>query len=70
LPNKPVSSTSSFDEGASGVDMAHPYLSPGLVPDELVQAVYPPNVAIYTCGWDQLLVEEGTFRERMRRLWG
>lgn len=53
MPIKPVSSTSISDEGVSGADMAHPYLLPGLVPDELIQAVYPPNVAIYTCGWDQ-----------------
>lgn len=50
------------------VDMSHPYLSPGLTPTPLLLAAYPPNVAIYTCGWDQLLVEGNAFRERLRRL--
>ncbi|CAG7941677.1 unnamed protein product [Penicillium nalgiovense] len=51
--------------GTERVDMSHPYLSPGLAPESLLQATYPPSVAIYTCGWDQLLVEGNTFRERL-----
>ncbi|CAI7644511.1 unnamed protein product [Penicillium glandicola] len=47
------------------VDMSHPYLSPGIAPASLLQAAYPPAVAIYTCGWDQLLVEGNAFRERL-----
>lgn len=50
------------------VDMSHPYLSPGLAPTPLLLAAYPPSVAIYTCGWDQLLVEGNAFRERLRHL--
>ncbi|KGO41125.1 Alpha/beta hydrolase fold-3 [Penicillium expansum] len=46
-------------------DMSHPYLSPGLASASLMHASYPPAVAIYTCGWDQLLVEGNTFRERL-----
>ncbi|KAJ5835745.1 CAZyme family CE10 [Penicillium robsamsonii] len=44
------------------VDVSRPYLSPRLAPASLLHAAYPPAVAIYTCGWDQLLggfVEEG-----------
>ncbi|KAJ5173221.1 hypothetical protein N7492_005814 [Penicillium capsulatum] len=59
LPKKP---------GTAEVDMAHAYLSPGLAPTSLLLAEYPPHIAIYTCGWDQLLVEGNTFRERLRQL--
>jgi acetyl esterase/lipase len=58
LPRKP---------GSDEIDMAHPYISPGLTPSALLLAAYPPMVAIYTCGWDQLLVEGNKFRERLQR---
>ncbi|KAJ5164309.1 CAZyme family CE10 [Penicillium coprophilum] len=51
--------------GTDRVDMSHPFLSPGLAPASLLSAAYPHAVAIYTCGWDQLLVEGNTFRERL-----
>ncbi|KAJ5467235.1 hypothetical protein N7475_004987 [Penicillium sp. IBT 31633x] len=51
--------------GTGRVDMSHPFLSPGLAPASLLQAAYPPAVAVYTCGWDQLLVEGNAFRERL-----
>jgi acetyl esterase/lipase len=53
-------------DGTDEIDMSHPYLSPGLAPMGLILASYPPEVAIYTCGWDQLLVEGNQFRERLR----
>ncbi|KAJ5168704.1 uncharacterized protein N7482_004298 [Penicillium canariense] len=56
--------------GTGEIDMSHPYMSPGLAPDHLILASYPPYVAIYTCGWDQLLVEGNEFRERLRKLEG
>ncbi|KAJ5928877.1 hypothetical protein N7466_007833 [Penicillium verhagenii] len=55
-----------LDDGKS-VDMGHPYLSPGVAPTNLVLEAFPPSVAIYTCGWDQLLVEGNTLRERICR---
>ncbi|KAJ5717760.1 hypothetical protein N7488_003406 [Penicillium malachiteum] len=60
------------EEGEGGsvqveVDMGHPYLSPGLTPTNLLLAAFPPCVTIYTCGWDQLLVEGNTLRERICR---
>ncbi|OQD74156.1 hypothetical protein PENDEC_c012G02277 [Penicillium decumbens] len=58
LPRKP---------GSDEIDIAHPYLSPGLTPSSLLLAAYPPIVAIYTCGWDQLLVEGNSFRERLEK---
>lgn len=54
--------------GTNTVDMSHPYLSPGLAPTEQLLAAYPPSVALYMCAWDQLLVEENAFRERLRGL--
>jgi acetyl esterase/lipase len=51
--------------GTERVDMSHPCLSPGRAPESLLHAAYPPSVAIYTCGWDQLLLEGNTFRERL-----
>lgn len=51
--------------GTGRVDMSHPYLSPGLAPASLLQGAYPAAVAVYTCGWDQLLVEGNAFRERL-----
>lgn len=59
LPKKP---------GSDEVNMAHPYLSPGLTPTALLLAAYPPNISIYTCGWDQLLVEGNTLRDRLQQL--
>lgn len=57
--------------GASGeIDMCHPYVSPGLAPEGLILAAYPGSLAIYTCGWDQLLVEGNVFRERLRGMVG
>ncbi|KAJ5669658.1 hypothetical protein N7462_010728 [Penicillium macrosclerotiorum] len=61
LPKKP---------GSEEIDMAHPYLSPGLATACLLEASCPANVAIYTCGWDQLLAEGNAFRERLRQLRG
>ncbi|KAJ5646776.1 hypothetical protein N7490_003148 [Penicillium lividum] len=52
-------------EDGKSVNMAHPYLSPGLAPTELLLEAFPPAVAIYTCGWDQLLIEGSVLRERV-----
>ncbi|KAJ5671825.1 hypothetical protein N7507_000952 [Penicillium longicatenatum] len=51
-------------EGGS-VDWAHPYLSPALAPANVLLPALPPSVSIYTCGWDQLLVEGDALRERI-----
>ncbi|CAG7942351.1 unnamed protein product [Penicillium salamii] len=54
--------------GGNRVNMAHPYLSPGRAAEEALLAAYAPAVAIYTCAWDQLLVEGEAFRDRLGRL--
>ncbi|KAJ5105637.1 hypothetical protein NUU61_002984 [Penicillium alfredii] len=51
--------------GTNTVDMSHPYLSPGLAPTAQLLAAYPLSVVLYTCAWDQLLVEGNAFRERL-----
>ncbi|KAJ5129575.1 uncharacterized protein N7515_005614 [Penicillium bovifimosum] len=56
--------------GTGRVDMSHPYLSPGLATESLLLTAYPEAVAIYTCGWDQLLVEGNAFRERLEGFMG
>lgn len=58
LPRKP---------GSKIVDMSDKLLSPGLAPNCLLLSALPACVAIYTCGWDQLLVEGNAFRERLKR---
>ncbi|KAJ5303062.1 Alpha/beta hydrolase fold-3 [Penicillium atrosanguineum] len=58
LPRKP---------GSDEIDIGDPYLSPGLTPSSLLLVAFPPMVAIYTCGWDQLLVEGNRFRDRLQR---
>ncbi|KAJ6161199.1 hypothetical protein N7470_004595 [Penicillium chermesinum] len=58
LPRKP---------GSRVVDMSDKLLSPGLAPSCLLLSALPSCVAIYTCGWDQLLVEGNAFRERLKR---
>lgn len=59
---------SSPDPDATEVDMSHPSVSPGLAPTSLLVAALPSRVAIYTCGWDQLLVEGDVFRDRVGKL--
>jgi putative ergosteryl-3beta-O-L-aspartate hydrolase len=53
------------EEGSYRVDLSSPYISLGLAPTSQLLAAYPPCVAIYTCAWDQLLVEGNTFRARL-----
>ncbi|MCJ1395508.1 hypothetical protein MMC18_008394 [Xylographa bjoerkii] len=50
------------------LDMASPYLSPGLAPDEMVLHALPDSIYVHTCEWDQLLVEGEKFRQRLKGL--
>lgn len=61
LPKKTAADGSNTEE----VDMAHPYVSPALAPTALLGEALPSQVPMYTCGWDQLLVEGNRFRERL-----
>lgn len=64
LPKKTGPAGSSPDPDTTWVDMSHPSISPALAPTFLLVTALPSRVAIYTCGWDQLLVEGNAFRDR------
>lgn len=46
------------------VDMHSPWLSPGTAPDLMIRDL-PQNIIMYTCEWDELLVEGERFHERL-----
>lgn len=46
------------------VIMSSPYLSPGLAPDEMLREL-PEHIIMYTCEWDELLMEAERFRDRL-----
>ncbi|KAK9323667.1 alpha/beta-hydrolase [Lipomyces orientalis] len=50
------------------IDMGSPYLSPGLASEELLVAALPDRLMVYSCEWDQLLVETEKFRKRLQGL--
>ena len=45
-------------------DKAHPYLSPGAAPKELL-ACLPEEIILFTCEYDMLLAEAEKFKERL-----
>jgi acetyl esterase/lipase len=49
-------------------DRGSPYLSPGRADADLVNSGFPQRMALYSCEWDQLLVEDEAFRERLKGL--
>lgn len=49
-------------------DMAHPYISAGLAPDELLEGALPERVWLHSCEWDNLLAEAEAFRRRLKEL--
>ncbi|OZJ02724.1 hypothetical protein BZG36_05103, partial [Bifiguratus adelaidae] len=50
-----------------GGDLHHPYLSPGVAPNEILAAL-PDNLIIYTCEWDMLQDEAYRFGQRLKDL--
>jgi acetyl esterase/lipase len=66
----PAVFTDLFDESylqPPTMDMANPYLSPGVAPDHMLAGL-PQEIILFTCEWDMLLVEGEVFRDRLRRL--
>ena len=60
-----------FDESyvfPPSVDKSSPYLSPALASDNVLQSNLPQKIAIFTCGFDDLLHEAETFRQRLQSL--
>ncbi|KAF2432851.1 alpha/beta-hydrolase [Tothia fuscella] len=49
------------------MDMANPYLSPGVAPDHMLAGL-PQEIILFTCEWDMLLAEGIAFRDKLRRL--
>ena len=45
-----------------------PDLSPGRADTDLLKQGLPERIALYSCEWDQLLMETQDFRERLRGL--
>ncbi|KAK9481859.1 Alpha/Beta hydrolase protein [Lipomyces starkeyi] len=50
------------------IDMGSPYLSPGLASEQLLVAGLPERLMVYSCEWDQLLVETEKFRQQLQGL--
>ena len=49
-------------------DRASPYLSPGRAEATVLRSRLPQRMALFSCEWDQLLVEDEAFRERLKGL--
>ncbi|KAF3903045.1 hypothetical protein AA313_de0207288 [Arthrobotrys entomopaga] len=68
----PSGMTSMFDTGyiynspLNSYESAHPLLSPGTAPSELLEAALPPRIVIYTCEFDMLQREAEVFAERLQ----
>jgi len=66
----PAVFTDLFDESylqPPTMDMADPYLSPGVAPDHMLAGL-PQEILMFTCEWDMLLREGEQFRDRLRTL--
>jgi len=63
----PAIFTDLFDESylqPPTMDMANPYLSPGVAPNHLL-ACLPEEIMMFTCEWDMLVVEAEDLRDRL-----
>ncbi|RPB23846.1 alpha/beta-hydrolase, partial [Terfezia boudieri ATCC MYA-4762] len=47
------------------IDLDDKYLSPGLAPTEILRNSLPEDIIIYSCEWDELLVESERFATRL-----
>ncbi|KAF2281560.1 uncharacterized protein EI97DRAFT_33315 [Westerdykella ornata] len=66
--NLPAVFTRLFDDSylqPPSLDLAHPWLSPGRAPREMLQ-VLPDDIVMMCCEWDMLLAEGERFRDRLR----
>ncbi|KAF3931635.1 hypothetical protein ABW20_dc0104269 [Dactylellina cionopaga] len=69
----PSGMSSMFDTGyiynshLNSYESAHPLLSPGIAPAELLEAALPPRILIYTCQFDALQKEGEVFAERLQQ---
>lgn len=67
--NLPAVFTELFDDSylqPPSLDLAHPWLSPGVAPDRMLAAL-PDDIVLFCCEWDMLLAEGEKFRDRLHR---
>jgi acetyl esterase/lipase len=64
----PAVFTELFDDSylqPPALDLAHPWLSPGVAPDAMLVAL-PDDIVLFCCEWDMLLHEGEQFRDRLK----
>ena len=64
----PAVFTELFDDSylqPPSLDLAHPWLSPGVAPDDMLVAL-PDDIVMFCCEWDMLLAEGERFRDRLK----
>ncbi|KAH7401089.1 Alpha/Beta hydrolase protein [Phaeosphaeria sp. MPI-PUGE-AT-0046c] len=66
--NLPAVFTELFDDSylqPPSLDLAHPWLSPGVAPKRMLEAL-PDDIVLFCCEWDMLLAEGEKFRDRLQ----
>jgi hypothetical protein len=66
--NLPAVFTELFDDSylqPPSLDLAHPWLSPGVAPTRMLEAL-PDDIVMFCCEWDMLLAEGEKFRDRLQ----
>jgi acetyl esterase/lipase len=67
--NLPAVFTELFDDSylqPPSLDLAHPWLSPGVAPTRMLEAL-PDDIVLFCCEWDMLLAEGEKFRDRLQK---
>ena len=65
----PAVFTELFDDSylqPPSLDLAHPWLSPGVAPTRMLEAL-PDDIVLFCCEWDMLLAEGEKFRDRLQK---
>lgn len=63
----PAVFTELFDDSylqPPSLDLSHPWLSPGVAPDDMLTKL-PDDIVMFCCEWDMLLAEGERFRDRL-----
>jgi acetyl esterase/lipase len=66
--NLPAVFTELFDDSylqPPSLDLAHPWLSPGVAPTRMLEAL-PDDIVLFCCEWDMLLAEGEKFKDRLQ----
>lgn len=66
----PAVFTELFDDSylqPPSLDLAHPWLSPGVAPARMLEAL-PDDIVLFCCEWDMLLAEGERFRDRLSKV--